>query len=1102
MKKSAFFLVIASFILALAAAPALLAQNGSYEVDEAKPALDPEKLKALAPRAIGPAAMSGRVTAFAVDPRNKNIIYAGTASGGLWLSTSQGIGWESVWDDQPAASIGAVAIDPQNSDVIWVATGEGNPRNSQNNGVGLFKTIDGGENWEYVGLENSRHLHRVIVNPRNSDEVYVCSVGPTWSDGEERGVFKTADGGETWDKVLYVDQRTGCGDLVMDPSNPKKLIAAMWEHRRRPWDFVSGGPGSGLYVTHDGGKNWVERTHEDGLPEGDLGRIGLGIAASDPDRVYALVESKKNAFYRSDDGGASFRMMSDSGNIGSRPFYYYDIRVHPTDADHIISIHSSVTHSTDGGRNWENFIGFGEAHPDHHAFYIDPDNPDLMLDGNDGGISITRNGGETWRFVGNLPVGQFYHVRVDMDTPFNVYGGMQDNGSWVGPSTVWQGGFGGGGIRNSEWQMISFGDGFDVVPDPENNRYGYSMSQGGNLVRWDRMTRDNKSIRPPDPDDHLLRFNWNAGIAIDPHDNRTIYYGSQYLHRSRDKGNSWETISPDLTTNDPEKQKQLDSGGLTYDVTGAENFTTIIAIAPSPVKEGVIWVGTDDGNVQVTRNGGDDWSNVADNIPGLAEGAWVPHITASKFKEGGAFVVFDDHRRGNWEPYAYYTEDYGQSWMRLADRDKVRGFVYVLEQDNEVEDLLFLGTEFDLYYSLDGGGEWHSWPHGYPTVPTQDLVVHPRDPALVVGTFGRSIFVVDDITPLREMAREGASLLDEPLHVFPIQDAIAAAWGAPNGELVSADAMFAGEARPRGALVYYVLNKPDGDAEEQGDEEGDGQEEAMQGESQAGRRGGRGGRGGGDEVKVEILNADGDVIRTTSGPAENGLNRTVWGLERKGVRPPGRGRFGGGGGRGGNREPGGPEVLPGQYTVRLSYKGQEAEQSVEVRPDPRVNIPRQDMEAKDALINELLEVAQGLADDFKRLEEAEKTNQRISEVLPNIENKARREGLVKQSKEMGKKIDELKKIFVQEDVQGIRRDPDTLISRYFRASSYINSSWEAPNDNERTALRQLRSNAEDVHSKISGFFEDEWAKFKEAVQDSSPPLFPSERSKEGVRPRN
>ncbi|HSR66305.1 MAG TPA: hypothetical protein VLU25_00060 [Acidobacteriota bacterium] len=1088
---------------ALAAVPAAWAQNGS---DEAEMGLDQGKLKALTPRAIGPAAMSGRVTAFAVDPRNKQHIYAGTASGGLWLSTSAGIDWEPIWDDQPAASIGAVAIDPQNSDVIWVATGEGNPRNSQNSGVGLFKTIDGGENWEYVGLENSRHLHRVIVNPRNSDEVFVCSVGPTWSDGEERGVFKTTDGGENWLKVLYVDQRTGCADLVMDPSNPKKLIAAMWEHRRRPWDFVSGGPGSGLYVTHDGGKNWVERTHEDGLPEGHLGRMGLGIAASDPDRVYALIESKKNAFYRSDDGGASFRMMSDSGQIGNRPFYYYDIRVNPKDADHVISIHSSVTHSTDGGRNWNNFIGFGEAHPDHHAFWIDPDDPDFMIDGNDGGISITRDGGDKWRFVGNLPVGQFYHVRVDMETPFNVYGGMQDNGSWVGPSSVWQGGFGGGGIRNSEWQMISFGDGFDVVPDPENSRYGYSMSQGGNLVRWDRLTRDNKGIRPPDPDDHLLRFNWNAGIAIDPHDNRTIYYGSQYLHKSSDKGNTWEMISPDLTTNDPEKQKQLDSGGLTYDVTGAENFTTIIAIAPSPVKEGVIWVGTDDGNVQVTRDGGKNWSNVAGNIPGVAVGSWVPHITASKFKEGGAFVVFDDHRRGNWEPYAYYTEDYGQSWTRLADGEKVRGFVYVLEQDNQVEDLLFLGTEFHLYYSLDGGGSWHKWEHGYPTVPTQDLVVHPRDPALVIGTFGRSIWVVDDITPLRQIAGQGTSILDEPLRVFPIQDTIAAAWGAPDGELVSADAMFSGENRPRGALVYYVVNKPEGEDEKEdmeGDDVEDGDEMEDEEESQPAAPARPGGRGGGsDEVKVEILDADGNVIRTTFGPAEEGLNRMVWGLERKGVRLPGRGRRGfGGGGGGRNREPGGPEVLPGTYTVRISHQDRQAEQRVTVLPDPRVDIPPEDMEAKDEMIRELLEVGQNIADQHERLEEAEKTNGRIAELISNLDNKAHREALQKKSKEVGDKLGELKKIFVPEDVQGIRRDPEMLLSRYFRASSYVNASWEAPNDNARIAMRQLKGRVAEMQSQVDEFFDGPWAEFKKLVEERRPPLFPSEM-KEGVRPRN
>ena len=515
-------------------------------------------VKNMTPRNIGPGGMSGRVTAIDVVISNPDIIYAGTASGGLWKSVSGGITWEPIFDNEVTASIGAVAIQQSNPDVIWVGTGEGNPRNSLNGGYGIYKSLDGGKTWSSMGLEQTRHIHRVIIDPTNPNTVYVGAIGSPWGTHKERGVFKTTDGGETWNKVLYANTKTGVADLVMDPKNPNKLIAALWEHKRDPWFFNSGGVGSGIYITYDGGKNWKKITSKDGLPDGDLGRIGLAIAHNKTNIVYALVEAKKNGLYKSLDGGLKWIKVNENMNeIGNRPFYYADLYVDPQNENRLYSIFTYVNVSEDGGNNFKQLMpAYGVSngvHPDHHAWWIHPKNGDFMIDGNDGGLNITKDGGTSWRFIGNLPVAQFYHISVDNEIPYNVYGGMQDNGSWRGPSYVWRD----QGIRNSYWQEISFGDGFDVVPDRDNSRFGWSMSQQGYVSRYDWKTGNNYTVRPTHPNpDIALRFNWNAAINIDPKDNSTLYFGSQFVHKSTDKGETWNIISPDFTTNDPEKLKQ------------------------------------------------------------------------------------------------------------------------------------------------------------------------------------------------------------------------------------------------------------------------------------------------------------------------------------------------------------------------------------------------------------------------------------------------------------------------------------------------------------------------------------------------------------------
>ncbi|MFB3133474.1 MAG: WD40/YVTN/BNR-like repeat-containing protein, partial [Rhodothermales bacterium] len=698
----------------------------------------------------------------------------------------------------------------------------------------------------------------------------------------------------------------------------------------------------------------------------------------------------------SDDGGFTFKKTKGEGNFGNRPFYYFDIYVDPVNENRVYSIHSRVTYSEDGGETWKSLIG-REVHPDHHAWWIHPDNPNLIYEGNDGGMAISRDRGETWRFVENLPLAQFYHIRVDMETPYRVCGGLQDNGSWCGPSQVWRS----GGIRNAYWEEVAFGDGFDVMIHPDDPNTGYAMSQGGNVRRFDLVTGYQKNIKPIHPDGTPLRFNWNAGIAQDPFDANTIYYGSQFLHKSTDQGDSWTIISPDLTTNDPEKQKQLETGGLTYDNSGAENFTTIIAIDPSPLDRNVLWVGTDDGNVQVTRDGGQNWENVVGNIDGVPEGTWVPHFKASKHDAGEAFVVFDDHRRNNWEPYVYRTRDFGQSWERLADSDDVWGYALAIEQDPVASNLLFLGTEFGLYISIDDGATWTQFTNGYPTASTMDLVVHPRDHDLVIGTFGRAIYILDDIRPLRALAQQGADLLDAPLVVFDAPDAYQAIYRQATGTRFAAAAMYAGENRPRGAMLTYVVNPEEPPTVADAGTNGGGTNGNQGGEMAAEARADSAANGPKkDKVKIEILNGDGEVIRTLEGPAEPGINRTYWGMRRKGIRF-GGGFFGGGGGQQQREdvEPPGASVLPGTYTARISYGDHKDSTTVTVKMDPRIDVNVADLEARLALYDRWEANAKLANDATERIRKAKETIEAVGKRLGDQDDDAAKD-LKKQGKAM------------------------------------------------------------------------------------------------------
>jgi photosystem II stability/assembly factor-like uncharacterized protein len=1021
--------------------------------------VDTSKLAGIEPRSIGPAGMSGRVTAIDVSPTDDDVWYVGSGSGGLWKTTNGGTTFAPIFDDQPATSIGDVTVHPNNPDVIWVGTGEGNPRNSATGGNGVYKSVDGGKTWTHLGLEETRSVHRLLVHPEEPEVAYAGAQGATWGYNEERGVYKTTDGGETWEKILYVNEKTGVADMVMDPENPNKLFVAMWEYRRWPWFFESGGPGSGLYVTHDGGEDWTELDQDDGLPADTLGRMGLAIAPSNPDRVYAYVEKDDNALFRSDDGGDNWREINDSKAIGDRPFYYADLRVDPTNPDRVYSLHSTITYSIDGGKSFETLASYSRIHPDHHAMWIDPEDPSFIIEGNDGGLAVSHDYGETWRVPGNLPLAQYYHINVDNAFPYRIYGGMQDNGSWRGPNRVYRS----GGVRNAYWEKVGFGDGFDVVPDPENPRYGYSMWQGGNLMRYDAETGGFEYSRPQpdsviDPTEKQLRFNWNAAIAQSPHDPNTVYYGSQHVHKSTDEGGSWTAISPDLTTDRAAWQRQQESGGLTYDVTGAENFTTIVDIAPSPVQEGIIWAGTDDGQLHVTRNGGETWTNVVDNIEGVPEHTWIHQVKASKFNAGEAYVVFDNHRRADWTPYVYHTTNYGEDWTRIVGPEDVDGYALSLVQDPVAEDLLFLGTQLGLYFSLDGGDTWTPWTHGYPTAQTRDLAIQERERDLVIGTFGRAAYVLDDIQPLRALAQQGTSLLRDSVHAFQAPTAYLAEQGTHIGAHTGGQAVFEGENEPDGAMLTYSVARPD-TSEVQNPPE---------------------------EATIHVTNAEGDTIRTVTGPAKDGLNRTTWGLRRTGVRDPGTTEQEA---QRRDRSPAGPTVTPGPYTAYISYRGHTDSTMVQVRPDPRTDgLTPDEREARQAMYDRLMARVETATEAADRLRGAQKTIEQVNAQLEGREDSTAVRA-TKKGRAMADSVDALLHRILPKEYEGIVDDPTLVDARLGQVGFYLGTEDEAPSETERIALERAEQRLRIALDHINAFFEDDWPAYKQAVERADPRFF-------------
>ena len=862
-------------------------------------------LEGLAWRSIGPANMGGRTADVEGVPGNANVVYAATGSGGLFKTVNGGVTWKPIFERHGTISIGDIALAPSNPEVVWVGTGESNVRNSVSFGDGVYKSTDGGQNWQHMGLRDTERISAIAIHPQNPDIVYVGALGHAFGSNEERGVFMTTDGGRTWTKTLYLDKEHGVSDLDIDSTNPNVLYAGMWSFDRKPWTHRSGSEKGGLFKSIDGGRTWNKITN--GLPK-LLGRIGVRSAPSNPNVVYAIVESKEGTLYRSDDRGDTFKQVSKQNNIVSRGFYYTTVRVDPNDENRVFAVASSLFISIDGGKSFRSITG--RTHIDYHALWMDPKNPKRMWQGQDGGIAVSYDSGETWEYVNNIPLGQFYQIHADNRLPFYyVMGGLQDNGTWTGPSRTREP----AGIMNDDWRMVSFGDGFYVVNSADDSDLYLSESQGGNILRTDFRTREQQEVNPwgrGSGDGPAIgekyRFNWNAPIVLSPHDKNTVFFAGNVVFKSTDFGKTWEQISADLTTNDREKQK--DAGGpIAIENTSAEYHTTIISLAESPLRKGQIWVGTDDGNLQLTTDGGKNWSNIIANVSGVPKNSPISHVEPSRVRADTAFIAFDRHMFDDFRPYIFKTTDGGKSWTPLAGNLPAKAYVQVVREDPKNPNLLYAGTEIGLFASYTGGQEWVPLNlKNMPNVAVHDIVVHPRENDLIVATHGRSVWILDDATPVQRMA---SGIVNRNAHLFPVRPGLRFASFFTRYGI--GDKVFTGPNPSYGALLtYYLKDKLDEKA----------------------------------TFKIQILDPGGKLVQELNKPPrEKGLNRVAWNLrygEAEVRRPPSAEETAFSG------PPRGPQVLPGSYKVKLTVGDKTFEEAVEVRLDPTINVPLGDLQAQ------------------------------------------------------------------------------------------------------------------------------------------------------------
>jgi photosystem II stability/assembly factor-like uncharacterized protein len=956
-------LVVGALGLTVSVGALSLRAQGTAAGTWVMPADAPENaaLRSLRWRSIGPANPGGRISVVEGIPGKPEVFYVSGAAGGIVKTMNGGTTFTQIFDDQVVASIGDIAVAPSNENIVWVGTGEGDPRNSTSFGNGVYRSDNGGTSWTHVGLDDTERIKRVVVHPTNPEVAYVCAVGHAWGPNEERGVFRTTDGGKTWSKILYKNPTTGCSDLAMDPSDPKTLYAGMYTFMRKPWRFDSGGGETALYKSTDGGDTWNKLTN--GLPTEPMDRPGIAVSISNPSVVYLITETKtQGTFFRSDNKGATWTKMSDNTVISFRPFYYDDIRVDPANPDRVFALAGQLQVSEDAGRTWR-----GAAtglHSDNQAMWIDPKNPKRILEGCDGGFQISYDGAQTWEVLNTVAFTQFYHVSYDMQQPYTLCGGLQDNGAWCGPSMVTST----EGIRKRDWVTVSGGDGFEGVQRIDEPWKIFSDLQGGQVFMDNMKTNTSRQISPYPKDvgstgsavaGYKYRFNWNTPIARSPHDPRAIYLGGNVLFRTTNDGQSWDVLSPDLTTND--KSKQQSSGGdIVVDNTAAEFHCTIIAISESPVKKGVIWVGTDDGNIQVTQDDGKTWTNVVKNIKGLAPNGWVPNIDASPFDAGTAYVAVDHHQDNDFSPYAYKTTDYGATWTPIMGNLPKKGYVNVVRSDLKMKGLLFLGTELGIYASWNDGQSWVNMRNGLPAVPVREVVVHPRESDLIIATHGRGIFIMDNIQPLRQLA--AATTADAFL--FDGRPAIRwQTWGRDN-PIGSKE--WTGQNPAQGAMVDFYMKSA-----------GPATITVTQTIAAAAAPAAAGTK------PAAPAAATTKTIRTINVPnAQAGVNRVMWDLRYDaptgggapggggGANAGGRGAGGaggrggapagaapGGGGGGGGRGGGGPYALPGTYTITLKAAGLELKHAQQVQMDPRITVTAADLKTQLDLAMQLRDMA-------------------------------------------------------------------------------------------------------------------------------------------------
>lgn len=967
---------------------------------------------ALEARQLGPGTMSGRITSIeGVNNDNGKTIFVGTAGGGIWKSTNAGASFKPIFDKY-CQSIGALAIDQKNPKLIYAGTGESNMRNSVSIGDGFYRSTDGGENWTRTGgLDSTEHISKVVLDPANPGVIYVAAPGALWGNSKHRGLYKSTDGGKTFEKILFISDKAGCADVVLDPKDPNIVYATTWEFRRQPYSFNSGGEGSAMWKSNDGGKTWKEL--KSGLPAKPFGRIALALSPSEPNKLLAIVESSNTGLYISSDGGENWKQQSSPLNVVARPFYFSTLVVDPFDSKRVYRPAYSFSFSDDGGYSFSQASGEGAVpHADHHALWVNPKNTNHLYLGTDGGVYMSLDRGSTWTYLQNLPVGQFYHVAVDMKTPYRVYGGLQDNGSWTGPSSA------PGGVKNSDWIDLYGGDGFWVTPDASDPDIVYAESQGGDVNRIDMRNLKSISVRPQaSAGDDKLRWNWNTPIVTGTANKKNLYVGAQYLYRSTDQGRSWSKISGDLTTNDKLKQQQESSGGISADVTSAENHCTIFSIAESPLDEKLVWVGTDDGNLQVTTDGGRTWTNVSPNYTaaGIPAQTWVSSIEPSRFDRNVVYASFDNHMYGDHKTYLAKSSDLGRTWT-LFKSEEFTGFAHRIREDLQSKDLLFAGTEMGLFGSIDGGTNWFRMKNNIPWYSlVRDIQIHPVTHDLVLGTHGRGIMIVDDISPIRGLTKD---VLEKDVHFFDVKP-MTLTTGIFGSGGTSAQGGWVAPNAPSIPPVYYYLKD-------------------------------RISTGG---VKLDIIDAEGKVIQSIPGTQRKGINKISWNLRGKGPKTaagtkPDYGSFVA------------PQVLPGSYTMKLKVADKEYIQPLKVQHDPASSFTLENRKLQYGAAMELFDLHERLAKDVDSINASLKMLKDAVAKETNVKKK-------KKIQEKHDKLDALKAELVPVKQNSLFADETRLRDEITDVYRAVCSGETVPSNLQLERIQQLKGRVADAENKMA-----------------------------------